>query len=349
MSKKILFITSENLSNKTASVIRFNSIKDGFEKNAYRVEYKSYFYSNKLMSIGSYLMTLLLLLRCKSDIFIYGPTCIPNFIQKIAKKNGCKIYAERTEFPFHLISNNLSLIKIFFSRLYLKKIQNVDQFFTCSHALVEFYSKYAQSSKFSIIPLFISKEISEREVIFKRSFDITYCGYMGNNKDGVDNLIDAFSLYIESNNDYRYKLQLIGSAESKEMSRLQDKVLEKKLKDNVVFLGRLPHQEVISRLFFSDALILARPNNQQAQGGFPSKLGEYLSTGKPVICTDVGDIREVFGDELVKYCHSDSIIDISKAIKDVFDDYELHMSFYNKRKLSAYKYSPENLIRCHLR
>jgi glycosyltransferase involved in cell wall biosynthesis len=349
MSKKMLFITSENLSNKTASVIRLNSIKDGFKKNGYRVECKSYFSNNKLMSIGSYLMTLILLLHCKSDIFIYGPTCIPNFFQKIVKKNGGKIYAERTEFPFHLISNNLSPIKIFFSRLYLRKIQEVDQFFTCSHVLLKFYSKYAQSSKFSIIPLFISKDIVERDVIFKRSFEITYCGYMGNNKDGVDSLIDAFSLYIKSNNDYRYKLQLIGSAESEEMSRLQDKVLKKNLKDNVIFLGRLPHQEVISRLFLSDALILARPSNKQAQGGFPSKLGEYISTGKPVICTDVGEIREVFGDELVKYCNSDNIIDISTAIKDVFDDYELHMSVYNERKLSAYKYTPENLIRYHIR
>ena len=37
-------------------------------------------------------------------------------------------------------------------------------------------------------------------------------------------------------------------------------------------------------------LVLARPTNIVADAGFPSKLTEYLSTGKPVLVTRVGDI-----------------------------------------------------------
>ena len=37
-------------------------------------------------------------------------------------------------------------------------------------------------------------------------------------------------------------------------------------------------------------LALARPNNLQAQFGFPTKLGEYLLTGNIVVVTSVGDI-----------------------------------------------------------
>ena len=37
-------------------------------------------------------------------------------------------------------------------------------------------------------------------------------------------------------------------------------------------------------------LVLARPDNIQAKGGFPTKLGEYLATGNPVVVTKVGEI-----------------------------------------------------------
>lgn len=37
-------------------------------------------------------------------------------------------------------------------------------------------------------------------------------------------------------------------------------------------------------------MALARPTSLQSTGGFPTKLGEYLSTGNPVVVTAVGDI-----------------------------------------------------------
>lgn len=61
---------------------------------------------------------------------------------------------------------------------------------------------------------------------------------------------------------------------------------------------------------------MARPSSLQSAGGFPTKLGEYLCTGNPVVVTAVGDIpdflnstnsfivepdnNKVFGDEIIK-------------------------------------------------
>jgi len=39
-------------------------------------------------------------------------------------------------------------------------------------------------------------------------------------------------------------------------------------------------------------LALSRPSSHQAEGGFPTKLGEYLATSKPVVITDVGEIGQ---------------------------------------------------------
>ena len=45
-------------------------------------------------------------------------------------------------------------------------------------------------------------------------------------------------------------------------------------------------------------MALSRPDSHQAQGGFPTKLGEYLATGNPVCVTSVGEIPDYLKDNL---------------------------------------------------
>lgn len=44
-------------------------------------------------------------------------------------------------------------------------------------------------------------------------------------------------------------------------------------------------------------LALARPDNLQNRNGFPTKLGEYLATGNPVVVTSIGEIPNFLKDE----------------------------------------------------
>ena len=62
------------------------------------------------------------------------------------------------------------------------------------------------------------------------------------------------------------------------------------LKDRVVFTGVVPAADMPQLLTNAAVLALARPDNLQAKNGFPTKLGEYLLTGNPVVVTKVGDI-----------------------------------------------------------
>lgn len=64
------------------------------------------------------------------------------------------------------------------------------------------------------------------------------------------------------------------------------------LKNNVKFWGRLSDHEVVERLFCSDALIFTRLESRDAKASFPTRLPEYLMTGKPVITSGVCDIPE---------------------------------------------------------
>jgi len=64
------------------------------------------------------------------------------------------------------------------------------------------------------------------------------------------------------------------------------------LKRHVKFWGRVPDEEVVRRLSWSDALIFSRLESRDAKAAFPTRLPEYLMSGKPVISSAVGDIPD---------------------------------------------------------
>ena len=118
---------------------------------------------------------------------------------------------------------------------------------------------------------------------------IAYCGTATNTKDGVDELIKAFAITVSQHPEY--KLYIIGSTPSKKQ-HFGNLELAKSLgiESKVVFTGIVPSSEIPQMLKNASILALDRPNNLQAQYGFPTKLGEYLLTANPVVITSVGNI-----------------------------------------------------------
>jgi len=69
-------------------------------------------------------------------------------------------------------------------------------------------------------------------------------------------------------------------------------------------------------------LLLARPNNIQAKGGFPTKLGEYLASGVPVVITNVGEISQYLTDKKNAYiAEPDNPISFASKIKEALQNY----------------------------
>ena len=64
----------------------------------------------------------------------------------------------------------------------------------------------------------------------------------------------------------------------------------------MTYLGVLNKEQVPAFVCNANLLVLSRPDSHQAQGGFPTKLGEYLATGKPVCVTKVGEIPNYLKD-----------------------------------------------------
>jgi len=69
-------------------------------------------------------------------------------------------------------------------------------------------------------------------------------------------------------------------------------------------------------------LALARPENKQAEGGFPTKLGEYLATGKPVVVTNVGEISVFLKNNVNAFiARPGDAKDFADKMKLVLEDY----------------------------
>ncbi|MEO7491038.1 MAG: glycosyltransferase, partial [Ferruginibacter sp.] len=82
-----------------------------------------------------------------------------------------------------------------------------------------------------------------------------------------------------------------------------------------------------------------RPDSKQAQGGFPTKLGEYLATGNPVCATSVGEIPDYLVDaESIYFAEPGSINSFTIAMERALSNTEEARSIGMKGREVAEKH-----------
>lgn len=174
---------------------------------------------------------------------------------------------------------------------------------------------------------------------------IAYCGTLGyNNKDGVDILIKAFAKIKNISQFKCLKLAIIGGFTPGDKSKIEDLLnlcLDLKVKDDVIFTGKIHKDDIPNYLVNAKALCLARPNNIQAQGGFPTKLGEYLSTGNPVIVTKVGEIEKYLNEDSAYLSEPDSVENFSLKLIEALTDKNSKIIGNNGRYIAMKTFSHE--------
>ena len=152
---------------------------------------------------------------------------------------------------------------------------------------------------------------------------IAYCGNVNkDSKDGVGDLIASFVRYHEKYSDR--KLYIIGPIVSQEQKQEYEEYLRLyKALDSVVFTDSVSPTTIPQYFVDAEMLVLARPDNIQAKYGFPTKLGEYLLSGRPVVLTDVGNITDFLKDGVSAFiakpgdinCISDKMMEVSANLE----------------------------------
>ena len=223
------------------------------------------------------------------------------------------------EYPWVVLHKNeySSVYRWFYLSFYYKLF---DGFIVMTKILLSYYRKLATpTANFVHIPMTVEFERFDINPSPQKEEYIAYCGgRAGDNIDGVDILVNAFNLIKDQFPDL--KLYIAGKT-----SKSTNKLIETlSLGNHVVLLGFIERDLVPELLINSRALCLSRTNNMQAEGGFPTKLGEYLASGSPTVLTKVGELADYLTDGISTFfARPDDVLDFADKLRFVLENEEL--------------------------
>ena len=117
-------------------------------------------------------------------------------------------------------------------------------------------------------------------------------------------------------------LKITGLGSSRHISRLKDMISHYDVGENVEYLGFVSDDELAGLRTSATALIAPLPDSQESASRFPTKIGEYLSYGRPVITNAVGDAGDYLVDGQNAFiacnCTASSLVD---KVQEILSDY----------------------------
>lgn len=246
----------------------------------------------------------------QSVIQVYN---IPLFVRYINRKRY-NVFCEVGEIPYYAeLGSFVYKVKESFRLSGTKRVKGL---IVLTNALKEFFNGKGVEN-IVISNVIVDKgrfNATEQTINDERDPHISYCGTVSKHKDGVDDLIKAFKIVNEKYP--AYSLEIMGGFTSayQDEEYLRHLVKDLGIEEKVKFTGKITLEEMPIRLQTSNILALARPDNIQAKYGFPTKVGEYLCAGKPIVLTRVGELDRLLTDK----------------VNCVFADPDNHEDFANK-------------------
>lgn len=214
---------------------------------------------------------------------------------KYARKNGAKLivnsveWYDRNNTEFNGIIGKIKLIK---NRIALRIIHvKMKNIVAISTLLGDYYKN--RNCNTIVVPTIVDmlqyKNV-ERDKTRDGKFGITIA-YAGSpaKKDYVINAVKALEL-LTADECAKIKIDFYGPTEQTLRSIGFTAEFCEKYKNNIVCHGRIPQEEVKNKIANSDFTILLRPDKRYANAGFPTKVGESMACGTPVIANITSDL-----------------------------------------------------------
>lgn len=129
-------------------------------------------------------------------------------------------------------------------------------------------------------------DLSKPSIYEDTFFNIVFAGNIGD-AQGLDLLIDA----AYKMKDTKVRWFLVGDGRAKE--RLQKKVSDYQLDNNVIFVGKMPEQEANRYIHYANCAYLSFKNNRLFDMTIPAKLQSYLACGTPVLAAAGGESARI--------------------------------------------------------
>lgn len=225
-----------------------------------------------------------------------------NILSSIPAVFFSKIYSK----PVILDCIDTKLIKIIPTVFYKHMAKNADCIFVISKYLLNVFKEDYGCKNIIYLPIFTDPNCFKVDPIarikIRKKLNIKdqeiVIGYAGafSKSEGVPNLLNAFKELKESHHDI--KLAILGKICWPDVDDDISSLIKKfELTNEVILIPPQPHDLVPQFLSAFDILCCPKIDCEINRAANPVKVVEYLSMGKPTICSAVGGVIDVIGDK----------------------------------------------------
>lgn len=310
------------------------------------------FWGRRINDLTAYLIsmkTLFFLLQKNEILFVifYGTYVFPElsciFLTRLF---GKKIFKEESENPHVYFTGRKSAFMKIFEWFYINRLYKLcSGIFVMTNHLKDFFlERGIPENKILIIPHTVDVERFTRETnnsMMSLPDDyIAYLGPINQQKDGILTLVESFkevsAKYPEMN------LIIAGAGSPQEKIELLSLINELHLNARVHYLGRISSDEIPTLFRGATLLASCRTKSFQNKYSFPSKVVEYLASGKPVVTTAPGDLSYYLKDKVNAFVANNENPDtIASKILEVLQDYDFAIKVgQNGKMLVNDKFNP---------
>ncbi len=193
------------------------------------------------------------------------------------------------------------------------------------------HDRFAQSSSSSVAGL-----IGKRYFLNSGALD---------EKEGLDFILEAFAS-VSRDHDRVY-LAFTGAPQEQRKKHIIELANRLNIGEKLLFTGFLSSDQLSWAYQNAVALLCCRSNTSFANYGFPTKLAEYLSSGRPVIANEVGDMLLYLKDgENAFIARAEDSGSIAEQMVRVLDSPALASGVgLNGRKVAAENFDYKNFVR----
>ena len=165
-------------------------------------------------------------------------------------------------------------------------------------------------------------------------FEFCFAGQLDGLKESLDLVVKSFASVC----DKRTKLRIIG-VEREDFKKIYPEVINELAQcgNNVIFMGRLTHEETIRYVLGCDCYLFIRYSNIRNNAVFPTKFAEATTCGASVITTDVSDIK-IYENEktiILDYVNTEIISAAMKAVKNKINTKENMKNTFDYRQYKS--------------
>lgn len=225
----------------------------------------------------------------------------------LARMKGHSYYIDKSEYPVVYRKKNGV-----YRYLFLKGFKLFDGVIVMTGELADYYVRIInKSARVFLLPMTVDMD---RFNIRKLNCEERYigCVFGVHNRDCIGDTILAFDQFCQMYTT-DVKLKLVGDFDGlKDRPDIELILYSVRHRDKIEFLGKMNSNDIVGFIINSDALI-STPRFYES-GGFPTKLGEYLASGNPVLITRVGEIANFLTETECFFANPGSIADISNQI-----------------------------------